>query len=281
LKDLDPVAASSLTVLREHLLRRFHCLAEAWYKGLDPVGAERIDEEEFIKALQKNEVKLKHPGRAFKLLLTRLGQRSIVKDDLQALLLTAPASDRSAILACPEHDEQVEPSASGKNKLATMQEAHAQLDKNMNSLESFKHMLVLKFGSVFSAWRRFLDTDKNGIITQRDFAIACQKLGCKLSRTLWYQLDLDGNGQITLSEAEPEVAAMLEQLEKILVKKYGSCKMGWRRGVDKDNNIRVDLPRFTENLQALGFEGDCATFFKLLQPEPCRSYLTYEDIWEP
>mmetsp|Transcript_6314 Transcript_6314/g.15158 ORF Transcript_6314/g.15158 Transcript_6314/m.15158 type:complete len:1113 (-) Transcript_6314:141-3479(-) len=277
LKDLDPVAASSLTVLREHLLRRFHCLAEAWYKGFDPVGAERIDEEEFIKVLQKNSVKLQHPGRAFKLLLTRLGQRSIVKDDLQALLLTAPAADRCAILGCTEHDEGV--AASGKQ--ATMQEAHAQLDKNMNSLESFKHMLVLKFGSVFSAWRRFLDTDKNGIITQRDFAIACQKLGCKLSRTLWYQLDLDGNGQITLSEAEPEVALMLEQLEKLLVSKYGTCKIGWRKGVDRDNNIRVDLTRFTESLQALGFEGDCASFFKLLQPEPCRHYLTYEDIWEP
>jgi len=161
--------------------------------------------------------------------------------------------------------------------------AHHGKDIIIRSVDRFKQMLVVKYGSLYSAWRHALDVDQNGVLTQVDFAKACQFLGVKAVTSLWSQLDVQMTGQISLKELDSEVAELFAELDKILADKFPSRVEGWKKTFDPDNRLRCDLPAFKSGCTKLGFhgkgKGSAERLFKLLRPEPGRPYLAFEDVW--
>lgn len=206
----------------------------------------------------------------------------------------APASPRTQNLATPKVD-MLSPQKGPREHANEVLNNHHGQDFTVRELDKFKHLLVTRYGSMFSAWRRHLDTDQNGIITQTDFAKVCQHLGVKAVQKLWSELDANMNGQISLSELDPDCAEMFAELEKKMLDKRGTLKDAWKDFFDPDPDPdregrrglpsygRCDLQTFTDGCTNLGFEGtgkEAKRLFKLLQPEPGRNYLLFSDLWD-
>jgi len=104
-KDLDQDAARMLTSFREQLLEKFGCITEAWAKGLNSGGVGRVGEKDFIEALQTSDVSCKNPSKLFQYCLSRLGQRSLVCEDLRALLIGLPLSEQPAAWAGVQEEQ--------------------------------------------------------------------------------------------------------------------------------------------------------------------------------
>lgn len=285
LRDLDATAAKVLDEFRECLLASSGCILKGWHTLLDTEGAERVDEMEF---LNKMAGKVKSPKAVFKLILDRHGQRSVTVKDLEALLITVPISERNAVWSGSSNDirppsplAEAAPDmlASPRHHVQKMTTDHHSQDLVIRALDDFKKMLIIKYGSLFAAFRKGLDVDQNGVVTQRDFASACQRLGVKAVQKLWTDLDENKNGQISLFELDPETAEGFNTLERLLLENYSTTKEGWKKVFDYDASIRCDKEKFVAQCKVLGYPGDAAKLFALLKPEPGRIHLSYDDLW--
>jgi len=293
-KDLDASTARVVDEYRDFLVATSGSILQAWHTLLDTEGAERVDEVEFLTKMSGH---VKSPKLIFKLLLNRHGQRSITQEDMECLLITVPTTDRAAIWSGSSNDmrptsplEEAAPEMvkchtpatgepSPRSHVQRMYEDHHAQDKVIRSVDGFRSMLITKYGSLFAAWRKGLDIDMNGVVTQRDFALACQRLGVKAVQTLWTELDVNQNGQIALRELDEETSEGFNQLESLLVEKYGTAKEGWKKVFDYDGSVRCDKDKFSERCKLLGYAGDGDRLFKLLCPEPGRVHLSYDDLW--
>mmetsp|Transcript_102339 Transcript_102339/g.328169 ORF Transcript_102339/g.328169 Transcript_102339/m.328169 type:complete len:870 (+) Transcript_102339:93-2702(+) len=304
--DIDPEAYKVLVKFRRTLLEKFGCLSKSWQEGLDVDRLGRLDFSEFSASCEALEINDKMAKRVFQLMLARPGQRSLVCEDLQMLLIGVPTEHMAIVWAGAPGDTADDDGADGATSSPLLSPAaamgkvvvqmasprqHAEKclatfhgkDIVIKSVDGFKQMCVVKYGSLWSAWRHSLDVDGNGRMTQVDFAKACQFLGVKAVQKLWSEIDTRALGFITLSEIDPEVSELFAELEKLLLEKFSSSKEGWRKIFDPDNSLRCDMPAFGAGCVTLGFRGkgkNCnERFFKLLRPEPGRSYLTYDDLW--
>jgi Ca2+-binding EF-hand superfamily protein len=161
----------------------------------------------------------------------------------------------------------------------TSQDVRAQSLEAKN-LAEFKALMVMKLGSLFTAFRNCLDVDRNGVVTQRDFANACRQMGVKGVQQIWSELDADANGQISLREFDPDTANSFNSLENALKEKYKTTWIGWRQVFDKERVGFSTQEKFIAGCSTLGPSiADPAKLFKQLRPEPGRSFLAYTDIW--
>eukprot|EP00747_Dinoflagellata_sp_TGD_P027280 gnl/TRDRNA2_/TRDRNA2_132519_c0_seq1.p1 gnl/TRDRNA2_/TRDRNA2_132519_c0~~gnl/TRDRNA2_/TRDRNA2_132519_c0_seq1.p1 ORF type:complete len:1424 (-),score=306.60 gnl/TRDRNA2_/TRDRNA2_132519_c0_seq1:173-3874(-) len=303
LKDVDPEASMALDAFRNALLASHPSIMDAWWLLMDVDGTGLIRHEELIDIIKRlGGCGIRVSSKRFvSYFAVRSGQRSLSPEDLEPLLIGVPAKDRSEVWdqkgkaeKAPPHYIKV-PGRSGaevkgipgEEEHLPTQRAHVETilaehhgqQKVMITLEAFKKMLVVKYGSLFSAWRHGLDVDHNGVVTQADFAAACRRFGITQTCKLWKELDTNGNGQISVDEMDPELGEYFEEFEKKLIKKYKTTKEGWRKGIDPGNTKWIDLPKWCKQLEALGYSRDPEKLYKMLRPEPFRSFLTYEDIW--
>merc|ERR1712008_560129 len=130
----------------------------------------------------------------------------------------------------------------------------------MDSILGFKQMLVVKFGSLFNAWRA-LDTDHNGLVSQKDFSDVSRGLGVKKVKVIWSALDPNGRGCITLHDLDDETAEAFGEFERLLLEKHGSTRIGWRTAFDVQGIHRCDSKRFAAQCRALGYTGDAMRLF--------------------
>lgn len=289
-EDIDAEAATLLDVFRGQLLSRFGSLAAAWTAGLDVHGVSSIDETDFISRLQESSWKCKSPKKLFRLLLSHHGQRGIVFQDLQALLIGVQAECRPEVwYGRGDGSEQeagavpmpLSPAAarSPRDHAEQVMKEHHEQDLGICTLDGFKRLLISKYGSLFSAWRHVLDSDHNGVVTPADFARICNSLGVQGPVKIFNEIDVNKLGQISLRDMDPECCAYFASLETLLKEKFGSTRKGWKKHFDLDGSLRCDQLKFVTQCRELGLEGDAKRFFKLLRPEPGRPYLAYEDLW--
>jgi len=297
-RDLDPDSANILDEFRDWMVSNCDNIVKAWRTVIDSENRVAIDEAEF---LNKMVGKVKTPKKLFKLLLIRLGQRSIMVEDLEALLVSVPAKERKAIWdgstentkASPGHAgasasmKPGSPVSAGHSPEASDNRQHIKqqieefksLDSVCDDLKGYKKLLKANNGSLFSGWRKELDVDGNGVVTFKDFARACQVRGVKAVPKIWAEFDTNSDGQISLFELDPECSQLFNPLEQLLVEKCGSTKEGWRQVFDKENILRCERGKFVTQCKVLGFQGDANRLFTLLRPEPGRTYLAYDDLW--
>jgi len=288
-RDIDEEAAGILDGFRELLLDKAGSLLGAWRECLDVDGMGRVDEEEFIRACKSLDVSsIAKPKKIFRLLLARHGQRSLVCQDLRALLIGLPASERAVVwsgdapaessLSTPPMSPKL--SSSPRDHANKVVKEHHQQDLIVGTIEGFKKKLVEKFGSLFSAWRKLLDIDQNGLCTQFNFADACRALGIKAVPRLWSDLDVCRTGHITLGDIDPEVAEAFGTFEGLLLDQFGSTKEGWKKVFRKRGEPWCDMTEFVARCKSIEYPGDAEQLFRLLRPEPGRPFLTYEDLWQ-
>jgi len=291
-RDVDADAQDLIEQVREQLINQYGNLLASWSKGVDAEGIGRVDEGDFLVSCKNMGLNLKNPKKLFKMLLSHPGQRSLGMTDLEALLVGLRGSDRAAAWAGSKEDmERAQSSTNGRlpssPPVPVSPRAHAQKvsmehheqDLVIRTVDDFKKMLITKYGSLFSGWRRGLDVDGNGNMTQRDFAFACQHFGIKAVQKMWSDLDVNTTGQITLMDLDPETGEAFATFERLVIDKYGSAKNGWKKGFDVDGTLRCDQDKFVNQCTAIGYTGNAERLFKLLRPEPGRAYLAYSDIW--
>eukprot|EP00928_Gymnodinium_smaydae_P083223 TRINITY_DN6646_c0_g3_i1.p1 TRINITY_DN6646_c0_g3~~TRINITY_DN6646_c0_g3_i1.p1 ORF type:complete len:2452 (-),score=696.63 TRINITY_DN6646_c0_g3_i1:107-7033(-) len=308
-KELDPNVQSILNAARNKLLGRYGSLLKAWKDGFVAAaeGKVRVDMDQFARACE--EVSIKDPKRLFRLLIMYRGQRSLCVDDLEGLLIGVPAEERHNVwsegkdgmkprsLPKPLLDKPP-PKVNQKNAIAKLaQDMHSQNFK-MTTLESFKHMLELKHGSLFSAWRKAIDTDETGSVSLSEWTTACNTLGVENVSSLWGELKLKRPGKITMEEMkeldpkvldapltlkdlDPEVAEAFGSFEALLVEKYGSAKGGWVKCFERPEprSVKVTKEKFVQQCGVLGYAGSPEKLWKMLRPDLTGKYLTFEDLW--
>jgi len=147
--------------------------------------------------------------------------------------------------------------------------------------EEFCKILISKFGSITRAWRNGLDADNNGYLDFVEFARAARMLGCSGHlRTLWYNLDVDDSGSITLNELDAPAAAALEKFRVRSTSKYGSIEALYTELLDQDGSKTVSFAEFADNIGEIGYTDNEEIFdiFNLLLVRPGGTYLILEDL---
>jgi len=329
LEQLDPDAQAALNKARTALVGRFGSLLVAWSAlcksdldahgkrldeknknseaKLDEPGRKgssstwKLDMEGFSGACSRLNVGLKNPAKVFRLMLGDpcQGQRSLVKHDLCALLIGVPVPDRAEVMGQPRPEEPVlDPKAYMRK---ATHDFHSQ-NIQAASLKDVKKALVLRCGSLYSAWRTLLDQDNNGLVSQAEFMIALRELGFKAVQSIWAELvtpeaKADDNSEVKSSQANQEPAEPLAQItfgdfdvetnemfgsfEASILDKYGGTLEGWQRCFEQPEprGAWVEESKFIRQCRELGWQGDARKLFKLVRAEPGRKYLTYEDLW--
>lgn len=295
-KDLDPASHQLLETAREHLFGEGRSLEEVWEELIRGRGL--LDEARFVSALKDSGLSLAGEAdegykQLFDLLKVDHGHRSLKRpQDLEGLftglsleersklcrpsLSLSPLSPTASVLSSGR--ELMEEPTSPKDKWSRLlKEFHSQLHTT-TTLAGFKLTLLAKFGSLFSAWRKLLDKEQKGVASESNFAEAARAFGVQHVTELWKQLDPKRTGLITLRDFHPESADAFEELQRLLMDKYLSCKDGWQKVFDPMNIRRCEKEDFVPRATELGYSKDPGRLFELLQPQ--RHYLTYEDIWE-
>mmetsp|Transcript_22132 Transcript_22132/g.48937 ORF Transcript_22132/g.48937 Transcript_22132/m.48937 type:complete len:437 (-) Transcript_22132:322-1632(-) len=155
------------------------------------------------------------------------------------------------------------------------------LFKCSSDVEELLVILRSKFGSVTRAWLLALDTDQNGCLEFREFCSALRALGYVGNlRTMWYHLDKDGSGIITLGELEPRPAAILEKFRYLSCKQCGTIDNLWHSVLDLDHSGTVSLTEFAAHIGVLGYtnEEEIEELFNLLLLRIGSNYITLDDI---
>jgi hypothetical protein len=238
-----------------------------------------LDEAHFLDACKR----LNLPGakdepgesKLFRLLLSDELQRFVTLHGLKALLTDVPPDECEAVWG----DEGNKGPASPREWIDKERGDFHAKNCGATSMARFRGLLIDRFGSLFGAWRKCLDFDQNGVVTQKDFVDACRHLGVRGGLTLWKEIDSNKNGQISLEELDKDTYRGMQELEKLLVDKYGDTLTGWIKGFDKENSVRVPMQRFVKRCKELGYSKDAERLFMLLIPECGCQHLVYEDIW--
>lgn len=148
-------------------------------------------------------------------------------------------------------------------------------------VDEFREVLTSKFGSITRAWRMGLDADNSGLLDFREFCSAVKSLGFTGNlRTLWFNLDTDDSGSISLKELDAPAAAALEKFRARSTLSHGSIPNMWRSCLDRDHSKTVSYQEFAAHVGELGYEDDDETWelFCLLIVRPGCTYITLDDI---
>eukprot|EP00933_Yihiella_yeosuensis_P028197 TRINITY_DN22014_c0_g2_i2.p1 TRINITY_DN22014_c0_g2~~TRINITY_DN22014_c0_g2_i2.p1 ORF type:complete len:415 (-),score=43.52 TRINITY_DN22014_c0_g2_i2:219-1463(-) len=150
-----------------------------------------------------------------------------------------------------------------------------------SATEEFKMVLIQKFGTLTRAWRVGLDDDQGGTLSFREFANALKELGYTGNiRTLWFNLDDDYSGSISLKEIDPQAAHALEKFRVRCTETFGTMENMFHTLMDQDHSGTVALPEFVEAATELGYSepDEVEYLFECLRVRPGCRFLTYHDL---
>lgn len=130
------------------------------------------------------------------------------------------------------------------------------------SLEALKQNLKKRFGgSLVRAWRRMFANRETLSMQKPQFIKACAEVGWRKDvRAMWYLLDKDNNGSVTLEEFDYDSAQALARFSKFLFQNYKSVEKAFRM-LDVDGNLYVPREEFIAAAGRMGFEHTAATLF--------------------
>eukprot|EP00747_Dinoflagellata_sp_TGD_P169963 gnl/TRDRNA2_/TRDRNA2_200290_c0_seq1.p1 gnl/TRDRNA2_/TRDRNA2_200290_c0~~gnl/TRDRNA2_/TRDRNA2_200290_c0_seq1.p1 ORF type:complete len:472 (-),score=66.53 gnl/TRDRNA2_/TRDRNA2_200290_c0_seq1:47-1417(-) len=166
----------------------------------------------------------------------------------------------------------------GKKALVS-QVKHSYFSRTRNT-DEFCEVLIAKYGSVSRAWRTALDADNSGLLDFREFVAALKQVGYHGNlRSLWYNLDTDQSGYISLYELDPAAARAFDKFRVRCTKRYGTIHEVWDKLIDDDHSGTVALREFVEAVAALDYgEHEARDLFELLRVRPGARSITFADI---
>lgn len=121
------------------------------------------------------------------------------------------------------------------------------------TLDNFAKMVHQAFGTWQAAWKTY-DQDGDGFLNQVEWEKVCGQLkiptrDCKNLKRL---IDIDPtDGKISMDEFQDAVGVTLDGLRKLLLKKHGNAKKGWKAG-DKNGDEKMTMDEFIEHCKEVG-----------------------------
>lgn len=92
----------------------------------------------------------------------------------------------------------------------------------------FMDCLLRSYGNVVRAWRHGLDRDHNDKMDFAEFSSAVRDVGYAGSaRELWAELDLNGNGYVSLWVSAALMLGGRLDLRSWIRRRRGSCRSSW------------------------------------------------------
>jgi len=147
--------------------------------------------------------------------------------------------------------------------------------------EDFFEILRRKYGTLTRAWRTALDSDASGLLDAREFCAAMDVIGfVGNARSLWYNLDDDQSGHISLSEIDAPAAQALEKFRARCTKHFGSMDLAWKQCLDKDHSGALTLPELEIASQELGYTDmqEVTYLFNLLRLSPAAFRIPKHEV---
>eukprot|EP00927_Polykrikos_kofoidii_P023054 TRINITY_DN21348_c0_g1_i1.p1 TRINITY_DN21348_c0_g1~~TRINITY_DN21348_c0_g1_i1.p1 ORF type:complete len:1222 (-),score=234.60 TRINITY_DN21348_c0_g1_i1:133-3660(-) len=179
------------------------------------------------------------------------------------------------------------PSVEARRKLATKRKemVREQRDEDDALLwgaegkAGFRRFLLSHFGSVVAGWRH-LDLDGNGRLSYCEFCTALRRIGFsgKMKR-LWDELDDNKNGFVSIMEIDPEVGHAVGTFKLALLRKYGDMLTAWQKGLDVNDNGRIEALEVQNACESLNLDIDPKKLWEMLRCSPGKTLgLTLKDF---
>jgi len=300
LKELDPDAHEALETFRKMLIDRYGSFMKAWKQGLDTNHNGRVDEDEVVQCCKvigyKGDVHklfnylLAEPGKKFLNLgdVDPQSMQAYFRGDLRAMAGDPPAKEKPAKALRVRSATAI--SSFGQYLGSKQRATRAQIDAENASklmaascLKDFKDNLIMRFGTIVTAWRAVLDTDGNGRLSFGELCNALRQMSYHGDMTqLWNELDKDSSGLISLDELDPDAETRLRDFREYLAGHYDGLENAWLKGFDTDNTKRVDADQFVERCIKMGYGTDNPNrlkhLFKSLLPERGKKHLYVDDF---
>jgi len=136
-----------------------------------------------------------------------------------------PMHDRKAIRPWLSRSFEIMPEI--QRHVKAMQDK-TKLDKGLSARVSFIHRIRMLHGNEITAWRRVLDVDAKFVVTESRFRQLCRQLDVQGDvNALWYNLDPDHDGTLTLEQLSVQPAVLLASFRGWAVQNFGSCMGLW------------------------------------------------------
>lgn len=160
--------------------------------------------------------------------------------------------------------------------------AHEKASLCSSTVDSFKKLLVSRYGSLIAAWRQGLDLDGNGRLSFGELCQALRDMGfAGNAKATWKALDRDGDGFIQLGDFDPKLEEMLYGYKNLVKEKFGNALAAWLQGLNSSPNGSVSKTVFAEHCKDLGFSGDVDVLFESLKNDKTRNFMTLRDYDPP
>ncbi|CAE7180467.1 unnamed protein product [Symbiodinium pilosum] len=139
-------------------------------------------------------------------------------------------------------------------------------------VQDFLKLLRRKCGSVVRAWRTALDKDGGSELEFCEFVSAVRQMGSGIgqnARSLWFNLDVDQSGTLSLYDLDPTAAHALDKFRYLCTSRYGSINAAFEQLLDVKRSGVVTLQGFIDAVKELGYEPAVAEeLFNWLRSRP-------------
>lgn len=268
LAEVDPHLVEILGSLALTIWSIFGTVDSAWKHCFNTRGATRITSDEFVQACQ--DIGYKGPAReSFEELSTDKASTGINREEFGFLHQWISNGQPDKVGA----DEVSRWAQPVKPWLPPVQ------DKKVKALaQEFQELLLKQYGDFVRAWRVGLDRDRNGHMDCEEFKRAVKDVGFAGNpRALWKELDVNGNGTVSLWEVDFHSAQLLKEFADCAKTSFGSWENAWKRVFDTRFDDRVKLDVFREGCAAMGYTGSAEQIFSLLDVDRSK-FLCWEEM---
>jgi len=150
-------------------------------------------------------------------------------------------------------------------------------------VQDFLKLLRRKCGSVVRAWRVALDKDGGSELEFCEFVRAVRQMGSgsgQNARSLWFNLDVDQSGTLSLYDLDPIAAHALDKFRYLCTSRYGSINAAFEQLLDTSKSGVVTLENFIEAVRdPFGYEPAVAEeLFNWLRSRPGTLFLRKSDL---
>lgn len=147
-------------------------------------------------------------------------------------------------------------------------------------VQDFLKLLRRKFGTLVRAWRVALDKDSGSELDFCEFVAAVRQMGAgQNARSLWFNLDVDQSGTLSLYDLDPIAAHALDKFRYLCTSQYGSIQNAFANVLDLNKSGMIDIDEFIECTGEMGYDAAAAQeLFGFLRPRPGARVLKSIDL---